>query len=80
MVKKSAIKSAFESLCRSKEVYTSFGIFPAASINICIIPAGSLFCVSLIKAFFFNGELHGWTSARSFPMTYKSAYRLVCSL
>lgn len=80
MIKKSAIKSAFESLCREKVVHTTFGKFPVYSIGIGVVAVGRSFAVTLHKTFVFNGELRDWVCARSFPMSYKAAYRLVCSL
>lgn len=80
MIRKSAIKSAFESLVRLGSVYTPFGVFPALDCCIRIIAVGCRYTIALYKCFLFNGDLREWVCLRSFPMSYKSAYRLVCSL
>lgn len=80
MIKQTALNEAFLSLSDSKIVHTSFGVFIANSIEIRIIAVGRLFAIALYKTFRFNGEMCDWLCCRSYPMSYKAAHRLVCSL
>lgn len=80
MFDKKSLKSVFETIAlrvnKLSVFNTPIGRYRFNDLSIVIKPCGKLFCVHA------EGVL-SWCSislARSYPMSYKSAYRLVCSL
>ena len=81
MIKASSLKSSFEDRIRGGQtIWTAFGKRMITSYRIEIRSVGSrLYAVCLCASFL--GEIGcNYCVSRSYPMSYKSAYRLVCSL
>lgn len=81
MIKACSLKSEFEDRIRGGQtIWTEFGKRMISTYQIKIRSVGSrLYSVCLLAAFLGDSNCH-YCVARSYPMSYKSAYRLVCSL
>lgn len=79
MIKKINLRECFENFIeRNKRFWCGSSWHAIAGYGIDIIQVGISYCVVLVA---YNFNWSAWSSVlRSYPMSYKSAYRLVCSL